>query len=157
MESLLQSSTPDRYQMRRHVTRKETDPVTHRHQFVLALHLAGRRVSEIEELTGYRPATIYHILSEPNVISLRQQLLNHTAKEFEALFEKTVNAIRDGLGSADMKIALEAADKWLKAHGKYMKSEGTQINVTAEDIVFNILNQAPQPQPQPQQTLPERT
>lgn len=141
MSSLLLSSTPDRYQVRRRVTRKETDPVSHRHQYVLALHLAGRRVHEIEELTGYKPPTIYHILSEPNVLALRQQLLNHTSKEFEALFGKTVEAIRQGLDSADAKIQLEAADKWLKAHGKYQKSEGTQVNITAEDIVMNILNQ----------------
>ncbi len=135
------TKTSDRYAMRRHFTRKETDPVSHRHQYVLALHLAGKKVSEIEQLTNYRPPTIYKILSQPNVIALRQQLLNHTEKEFEALFGKTVDAIREGLGCGDLKIQLEAADKWLKAHGKYQKSEGTQVNITAEDIVMNILNQ----------------
>ena len=152
MESLLQSSTPDRYQMRRHLTRKETDPVSHRHQFVLALHLSGLKVDEIEKVTRYRPATIYHILSEPNVIALRQQLLHHTSKEFEALFPKVVDGIRVALSSGDPKTVLEACDKWLKAHGKYAKSEGTTVNVTAEDIVFNILNQAPQA---PQAQLPQ--
>ena len=141
MESLLQSSTPDRYQVRRHVTRKETDPVSHRHQFVLALHLSGLKVNEIEKITKYRPATIYHILGEPNVIALRQQLLNHTAKEFEALFPKVVDGIRACLDSGDPKTVLEASDKWLKAHGKYAKSESTTVNITAEDIVMNILNQ----------------
>ena len=141
MESLLTSPTPDRYAMRRHLTRKETDPVSHRYQYVLALHLSGKTVKEIEKLTSYKSPTIYKILAMPNVNYLRQQLLNHTAKEFEALFGKTVQVIRDGLKSRDMKIALDAADKWLKAHGKYQKSEGTQINITAEDIVMNILNQ----------------
>ena len=144
MDSLLQSSTPDRYQNRRHLTRKDTDPVSHRHQYVLALHLSGKKVNEIESLSGYRPATIYHILQEPNVLALRQQLLNHTSKEFEALFPKVVDCIRDGLDSPDLKINLEASDKWLKAHGKYAKSEATTVNITAEDIVMNILNQAPE-------------
>lgn len=143
MESLLQSSTPDRFQVRRRLTRKETDPVSHRHQFVLALHLSGLKVHEIEKITNYKPPTIYHILSEPNVIALRQQLLNHCSKEFEALFPKVVDGIRAALDSGDPKTVLEAADKWLKAHGKYAKSEGTTVNITAEDIVMNILNQAP--------------
>lgn len=140
MESLLQSTTPDRYQMMRKLTRKETDPVSHRWQYVLALHLAGKKVSEIEQLTGYKPPTIYRILSEPNTVALRQQLLNHVSKEFEALFPQVVDTIRDALRSPDLKIALEGADKWLKAHGKYAKSEGTTVQLTAEDIVVNILN-----------------
>lgn len=127
--------------MRRHLTKKETVPVSHKYQYVLALHLAGKTVKEIEALTKYRPSTIYKILKLPNVEALRQQLLDHTSKEFEALYDKTVDAIRCGLDSMDPKIRLEAADKWLKAHGKYGKSEGTQVNITAEDIVMNILNQ----------------
>lgn len=142
MESVLTTRTADRYAVRRHVTRKETDPVSHRHQYVLALHLSGKKVPEISQLTGYKPVTIWTILKAKNVEYMRQQLLNQTSREFEALYEKVVDTIRDGLGSPDLKIALEAADKWLKAHGKYGKSEGgTTVNITAEDIVMNILNQ----------------
>jgi len=141
MQSLLESTQPDRYAVRRHLRRDEKAPVSHRHQYVLALHLAGKKVGEIEQITKYRPATIYAILSSPNVLALRQQLLHHTSKEFEALFPQVVDAIREALQSPDLKIALEGSDKWLKAHGKYAKSEGTQVQITAEDVVFNILNQ----------------
>jgi hypothetical protein len=144
MESLLTSSTPDRFAMRRHLRRDEKSPVSHRYQYVLALHLSGKKATEIMALTKYSSATVYKILSDPAVIAMRQQLLNHTAKEFEALFPKVVDGIRACLDSGDPKTVLDAADKWLKAHGKYQKSEGTQINITAEDIVMNILNQAPQ-------------
>jgi len=104
--------------------------------------LSGKRVHEIEELTKYRPATIYAILSSPNVLALRQQLLNHTSKEFEALFPRVVDCVRDSLASPDLNVALKGSDMWLKAHGKYAKSEGTTVSITAEDIVMNILNQS---------------
>ena len=144
MESLLQSSTPDRYAVRRHFRRDEKSPVSHRWQHVLALHLSGKKVHEIELLTKYRPPTIYKILSSPNVLALRQQLLHYTSQEFEALFPKVVDGIRDALSSPDLTTVLKGSDQWLKAHGKYAKSEGVNVNITAEDIVMNILQQRPE-------------
>lgn len=139
-DSILLSTTPDRYQCRRKFTRAETDPVSHKHQYVLALHLAGKKVHEIEKETGYSPGWIYKILALPNVVALRQQIQSSLDDEFSALQGKVNDTIRDALDSPDLKIALEGADKWLKVMGKYAKKEGMSVNVTAEDLVLQIMN-----------------
>ena len=139
MESLLLSKQPDRYQANRRVTRAETDPVTHKHQYVLALHLAGRKPHEIQLETGYSIPRIYSILKEPNVVALRQQLLSSVSDEFEALFSKAVDVIRDGLDSPDPKVRLDVCKEFMKAHPKFTKGKKTD-DVTAEDVVAKILN-----------------
>lgn len=141
--SLMLSSRPDSYQVRRHLKRSETRPVLPRHRFVLELHLAGRSVSEICELSSYSPAMVYRILESEDVISLRQQIMSFYDQEFETLFPDVIQAVKDGLLSEDMSHRLDAAKTWLKAHGKFSgdTKQVQQINLTAEDIVFNILNQ----------------
>jgi len=140
--SLLVSKTPDRYNGKRHIKRSEVNPVLPRWQFVISLHLSGKTAQEISELSGYSTTTIYAILSHPDSIALRQQILKGTAQEFEALFEEVVSVIRGGLKSDDERIRLESAEKWLKAHGKYQPNQVKQeINLSAEDVVIQILNQ----------------
>lgn len=143
--SLLLSKTLDKYNGSRHIKRSEVNPVLPRWQFVISLHLSGKSAQEISELSGYSTTTIYSILSHPDSIQLRQQIMNGTSQEFEALFEKVVEVIKTSLKSDDERIRLEAAEKWLKAHGKYQPTQtAPQMQITAEDIVINILNQSKQ-------------
>jgi hypothetical protein len=69
--------------------------------------------------------------------------MSYYDQEFEALFPDVIQAVREGLVSDDMSHRLDAAKTWLKAHGKFSgdAKQVQQINLTAEDIVFNILNQ----------------
>jgi len=145
MSSLLQSPTcGDKYNQARVPTRKEVNPVSHRHRMVLDLHLSGHQVKEIQDLTGYAESTIYDILSQEEVVALRQQIMHVYDKEFEMLFPKVIQSIRMGLEpTKDIKDQLSAAKLWLKAHGKggvKIEKGGDTYNLTAEDVVFQILN-----------------
>lgn len=142
MDALTVSGTPDAYQGRRHLKRNDYEPIPSRYMAVLSHHLSGRTVAQISELTGYKTPTIYKILSDKRVSQMRQMLLNHTQLEFEALYPKVVDALREALDSSDTSMKLKASDQWLHASGKYKgDGAGTQVNITAEDVVFNILNQ----------------
>jgi len=126
----------------RRLGKSKVNPISARWQFVLALHLSGKKVNEISELSGYSPATIYGILKHEDIIGLRQQILHYTASEFEALFEKVVDTVKDKLESGDERVQLEAVNIWMKAHGKFApKQSETQVKITAEDVVVQILNQ----------------
>jgi hypothetical protein len=117
------------------------DPIPLRWSNVLYLHLAGKSHEEISISTGYTVNSIYRILAHPNVNYVRQQLLEATQKEFEALFSKVVKVIRTGLEDPDSKVRAIYTNQWLRSHGKISeKGEGTTINLTAEDIVMNLLN-----------------
>ena len=145
MNCLTQSPTcGDRFNQARIPTRKEVNPVSHRYRMVLDLHLSGHKVNEIQELTGYAESTIYDILSKDEVVALRQQIMNVYDKEFEMLFPQVIQSIRLGLNpSQDLKDQLSAAKLWLKAHGKggvKVEKGGDTYNLTAEDVVFQILN-----------------
>jgi hypothetical protein len=58
-------------------------------------------------------------------------------QEFSTLYQLSVDAIRDALSSDDIDLRLKAADKFLKAHGKYDKAVSKEA--TAEDVVRRIL------------------
>ena len=148
MESILSSSTPDRYQARRHLKLTDKTPIPLKYHNVLSLHLAGKPVGNLDvpgsicQLTGYKPPTIYKILKDDRVCQIRQQLLEHTQTEFEALYPVVVNSLRKDLLSEQPDRENRARDQWLRAAGKYANDKGnTTLNVTAEDVVFQILQQ----------------
>lgn len=143
MDSILVSSTPDRYNARRHLKLNDKTPIPLKYHKVLSLHLSGKPVHVICEETGYKESTVYSILKDERVTQIRQQLLNHTQIEFEALYGRVVDTLRDDLFSEQPDRQQKARDQWFRASGKYSKDtgEGTTINLTAEDVVFQILNQ----------------
>jgi hypothetical protein len=148
MDSILSSSTPDRYQARRHFKLTDKTPIPLRYHKVLAMHLAGKTVGNLDVVgsicqeTGFKPPTIYKILKDPRVCQIRQQLLDHTQTEFEALYPLVVNSIRKDLLSEQPDRENRARDQWLHASGKYSSDKSNvTMNVTAEDVVFQILNQ----------------
>jgi len=109
---------------------------------VVQLHLTGKKINEIAQVTGYTENSVYRILNHEDVNALRQQILNTTQKEFEALFPKVVEAIGTGLDDEDPKVRAIYTSQWLKANGKFSDNR-TIINnniITAEDVVQNILN-----------------
>lgn len=107
---------------------------------VVHLHLAGHSIAAIAESTGYTINSIYRILNHKDVQMVRQQLLASTQQEFEALFSKVVSTVRRGLDDPDPKVGLMATSQWLKASGKGSEKGNTTINVTAEDVVMQMLN-----------------
>jgi hypothetical protein len=111
-------------------------------KYVLSLHLAGKNPKQISKETGYSTGHIAGILKDPDILKLREDLLYTTSQEFEILFEKVVDAISRGLQSKDERIALEAAQLWLKSHGKFIdETRPPQFQISAEDVVIQLLNQ----------------
>ena len=112
---------------------------------VLDLHFAGKTREEIMELTGYSYIRISQILNDDRIVELRQQIMKYYDQDFEALYPRVVNSIREGLVSPEAGVQTDARRDWLKAHGKFqplVKEGGGNINVSAEKIIFQILNQA---------------
>jgi len=114
--------------------------VPHRWRVVLDLHLAGHSKEAISKATGYTVNSIYRILNHKDVQLVRQQLMESTQQEFEALFSKVVTTVRTALDDPDPKVGLMATAQWLKASGKGSERGNTTINVTAEDVVMQMLN-----------------
>lgn len=141
MQAILGPDKIPQTQWGKALTKRDYNPLPHRYYYVLALHLKGSTLEEISELSGYAVSTIQAILRSKDVIAVRQQILATTQAEFEALFDSVVEVIRDTLKYGDTDQKLQAAEKWLKAHGKYQSNQGPTINLTAEDVVFQILNQ----------------
>jgi hypothetical protein len=117
------------------------NPIPQRWLFVVQLHLAGHKIAKIAEATGYTENSVYRILNHEDVNAVRQQLLDSTQKEFEALFPKVVDAIGEGLDDPDPKVRAIYTSQWLKANGKFTDNKTIiNNNITAEDVVTNILN-----------------
>lgn len=129
------------YRFHRPTKRNDYIPVPLRWYQVLALHLAGKTPNEIMQETGYSSAMYYKILNHPSIQSVRQQLLDQTQKEFEALFNKVVENIRTQLDDPEPMVRLAAQNQWFKANGKFQpKSDEKEKNLTAEEVVAKLLN-----------------
>lgn len=133
-------------QLKFHRRKKKNDvvPIPSRWRYVLELHLSGRSVSEIEEITGYASPTIYKIISDPKMVAEKQQIMRYYDSEFESLYHKVIDSVRNGLDSEEVPDQLNASKIWLKAHGKMQPDvvKSSETNLSAEKIVFQILNQA---------------
>lgn len=120
----------------------EHRPVSPRWKYVLELSLAGASPARIQELTGYSPSMMYRILADPRIVAVKQQMMRYYDDEFERLYPKVIQAVRENLDHDDPKVRNDAAKTWLKAHGKFTPDQSSnQVNVTAEEVVFQILNQ----------------
>jgi len=119
------------------VPAKELRKLSSKHELVLMLHMNSIPPGEIAEITGYNRNHVTWITRQPiskAVIKARYEELDD---EFKSLYYSAIEAIRDGLTSANIETKLKAADKYLRAHGKY----GTvaEASETAEDVVKRIL------------------
>ncbi len=115
---------------------------SHRWFKVLAMHMAGKSKEEICAETGYKPSSYYQILRDPEMLTIRQQMLDDVQKDFDALYPKVVDNLRLQLDSDDPKIQLQAQEQFFKATGKYApKREEGEGKTTAEEIVAKLLNQ----------------
>lgn len=123
---------------------------------VVQLHLAGHKAEEIAEITNYSQGAVYRILARPEAVELMQKTMDYYDLEFRSLYPEVISAVRRGL--TDPEKYLDAAKTWLKSHGR-MNTPATQgqINVTAEDVVFNILNQQAIESPATEEKSHDRT
>ena len=127
----------------------EREPVPPRYWNVLALHMAGTPIKAICEETNYAESTIYAILKDERVTTIRQQILKGLDDEVEVLWKDAVDAIRlaiaGGTLQGDQKWAVE---QLCRIQGKYKERASggdTHIHVSAEDVALQIINQAKEP------------
>ena len=122
------------------VRRSDLVPIPHKWFEVIALHLAGTATKEILETTGYSIQTYYRIMNNPRSIAVRQQLLSVYQDEFEALFSKVIDNLREQLGDNDMKVKQTAQQQWLTAEKKFKIKTAESPGESAEDLVSRLLN-----------------
>jgi hypothetical protein len=138
MNTLTQSNQPHQIKQ----SPRACNPIPLRWLNVLHLHLAGKSAKEIAFRTGFSLSYVYVVLNHKDVGYMRQQLLANTQQEFEALYERIVQSVRDDLDSGDPERISDARKDWLKAHGKVSKEDAANLNIhlTAEDVVMQIQN-----------------
>jgi len=147
--ALTVSNVPETYEQNRGVRPRGSDhKVSLRWRMVIELRLAGHMPTKvlpgrdsIQNITGYSPQTISNILRTDEAKEVKQQLMIEYEIEFESLYADVIEAVRLSLQSTSLSDKREGAKIWIKEFGKgaqVQKGEGG-INVTAEDVVFNLL------------------
>lgn len=112
---------------------------TPRHRQVVGLHLQGHTGAQIAELTGFSPAYVSYILTNPRTAEVLRGAYKQVDMELAALYPKAVAAIRRSLDSEDHKVALKGAELALRANGKLKDVGGDSGPATAEDVVRRLI------------------
>jgi hypothetical protein len=117
--------------------------LTEKHRKILRLHLAGIPNQLIAESLGASEVTISRILHDPLGVKEIAKYGKDKELEFEALYGKTVDALRDALDAKTLAntpahtTRLKAVDIFYKASGKYKDAEDSAES--AEDVIQRIL------------------
>jgi len=109
----------------------------HKDKQMLLLYLQGEEPKEIVEQLGCSIARFRKVVKSDLGQTVIDDYFRFCDQEFSTLYQLSVSAVRDALKSDDIDIRLKAADKFLRAHGKYDKR--TSEETTAEDVVRRIL------------------
>jgi len=67
-------------------------------------------------------------------------MLEGVQLEFEVLYKRVVEVLKTKLDSLDETIQMQAVNSFFREKGR-LDGVGTQFNITAEDVVIQILNQ----------------
>jgi DNA-binding transcriptional regulator GbsR (MarR family) len=101
------------------------------------LHIQGKKLSEIAEETGRSTSYISTTIRSTAAKNIIQDFYSFQDAEFEALYQLSVDAVRDALRDDDKDVRLKAAKMFLQAHGKLNRKDYGQA--TAEDVVRRIM------------------
>lgn len=122
-------------------TLKKLKPV---HFKIIAMYASGLKVGEIAQQVGYTPVRVSQILGDPLARRTMEIMFEDLDRDFQAMYTDVLQVIRDGLQDKDINVRLQAAEKWLKAHGKAggtSRAEESDKSLTAEDIIAKLLEQ----------------
>lgn len=108
-----------------------------KHRLVILMHLEGYDGSEIANEVKLAPGTVYSILNNTQSQNIINQYFEFADQEFKALHKLSIKAVRDNLIHGDLDQRLRAADKFMKAQGKYDSNK--EKSDTAEDVVKRIM------------------
>jgi galactose-1-phosphate uridylyltransferase len=87
-------------------------------------------------------ATVSRILNDPLGLAFIEQAYKELEGQLRAQFGQVVTVMKKALESDNMDVALSAADKWFKVHGKYRDKEDKVTPNSAEDIIQKMLRVA---------------
>ncbi len=100
----------------------------------LRLFASGFRLKEAATVSGSSPSRIRALLSTDHGKLTMQHIRLELDEEFKALYKDSIQALREGLQSQDLKIKLDTADKYLK----YAKELKVNLVLSAEDLIKAI-------------------
>lgn len=111
------------------------------HRLAIAMHLDGRSNAEIASLVKKRQSTISIVLSDPLAQREIDRAQSAYEAEFNALYGKTVQALRSGLESQSTMAKLRAAQIFLKERERILGVDSSSR--TAEDVIQEVLRRIP--------------
>ena len=106
---------------------------------MLEYHLAGHMHREIGKIFGYSEVQVGQIVRSELAQEYMRGRIDDLNGEFQGLFRKVIDVIDENLDNEDPEVALKAADKWLRAHGRYAPKKDANAAVTAEDVIAKLL------------------
>jgi hypothetical protein len=108
---------------------------------ILALELRGLPKTEIAVRLRMKENAVRRITHTDRYIAARDVLLGHLDADFRAMKPMAFNALRNGLQSGDVVVALRASDQWMRAAGfiQHGKCSAGQRGVSAEDVARKLL------------------
>ncbi|MGI0135354.1 MAG: hypothetical protein ACREBW_10410 [Candidatus Micrarchaeaceae archaeon] len=112
-----------------------------KHEMVLTLAMQGKTQPEIALTLNLSIQRVYMILHEPIVQEHRKARLRDVDERFINMNEKVVDTFYEALDQEqEMDIRLSAADKWLRATGRYDRRDREHVNnFTLEDVVSALV------------------
>lgn len=101
----------------------------------IRLFYAGFDLQEVEKLTGVKRWKIRGSLRTERGKQLQDKIQGELDDEFRALYGLSIQALKQGLTTGDVKDKVSTADKYLK----FAKEMKVKIEFTAEDLVQKIM------------------
>ncbi len=117
--------------------------LTAQHKQMILSHLAGVSNNQISEEYGRTPVSVSRILRDPLALTEISNLLEDVEKEFQALYPKSVERLREAMDATTIAntpahtTRLKAIDILYRANGKYRDADSGAES--AEDVIERIL------------------
>ncbi len=104
---------------------------------ILRLSLGSFSIPEIARLSGSSVSYVRSFLSGPTAQGALEQVSVEQTFRLKALYEKSVDALREALDSPSTVLRLKAAQEWFKITGRY--GAESQQTLSAEDVAQALL------------------
>ncbi len=118
--------------------------LTAKHKEMIKMHLSGLSNNDIAEVAHRTYSSVSLLLSDPLALTEISRLLEDTEKEFQALFPKSVQCVREAMEATTLAntpahtTRLKAVDIYYRANGKYRDADSGAES--AEDVIQRILS-----------------
>lgn len=100
----------------------------------LRLFASGYTMVEAAKIAKTKPLRIRRLMQTDAGQQTLKNIRLELDEEFKALYRESIEALRQGLDSKDLRVKMDAADKYLK----YAKDLRVNLVLTAEDLIRKI-------------------